>query len=162
MKWTHENTWKLKELYEDPDVSVSEIAKFFSVSKTAIYTQAHANLIKRGSYLEQGYIKCCKCKAVLEFDKFSKNRTTKSGHNNVCKECMRKMRGCSKTRKRFTDNEKNYIIKNYKKLGPKVIGEQLGVKSDSIRRFVARQRKKGIEIGLRREHGKDTRRQISR
>lgn len=152
--WTDERLWELLEMYENPDVSTKEIANHFGKSVQSIRAIANANEIKRGFYFDEGLIKCYRCKAVLpaNSENFSREKKTKTGYRNICKECEREIKGYSeKRRRRLTESEKQYLIKNYSNPAYTVkdMAEYLGITNSQLIKFVTNLRRKGFDIKYR-------------
>ena len=152
-EWTKQKLWELKEMYENPDIQVNEIARYFGTTEKVIYRTATYNLIKRGKYQEQGYKKCSRCESVLPAtsEHFHVNNHNKDGLYTYCKECCREIRGVTTRRTRLTEYQKQYIIKNYGNTAydVKEIAKHLNLTVLQVRRFASNLRKKGIEIGFR-------------
>ena len=152
---------KFIEMYEDPDYTIDEIAKEFNIKKGSVYVMAHRYGISRGRYADQGYMKCCKCQAVLEMnrDNFHLNRSSKYNYHNVCKMCISEKH--KNKRPGLTEYQKQYLIKNYSNTNYPLedMGRRLGLTPSRMIDFAKGQRRKGVNIGYRRvRHGKDTRR----
>ena len=146
--WTRDKLWELKEMYEDPDITIDEIAKHFDKPKTSIYTIAFNNEFKRGYYYQEGYLKCSKCEAVLPVEEFHKRKGSYSGYQSVCKECFREMKNSSMRRRIITEEEKQYVIKSYGSPFTSVecMARRLGMTKNQLGNYVSRLRRKGIKI----------------
>lgn len=149
--WTDERLWELLEMYENPDVSTKEIANHFGKSVQSIRAIAHANEIKRGTYFDEGFIKCYRCKIVLpaNAENFSRLKKSKTGYRNICKECEREIKGYTgKRRRKLTESEKQYLIKNYSNPAYTVkdMAEHLGITNSQLIQFVTNLRRKGFDI----------------
>lgn len=84
---TDEQLWEFQLMYENPDLSVGEIAEHFNVSKRYIYHLAYRNEIKRGYYKDEDSKKCPHCGLVLPIHEFHRNRAGRRGLCSWCKEC---------------------------------------------------------------------------
>lgn len=86
-RWTDEKLWEFQEMYENPDLTVQDIANHYNLTKASIYRIAHLNEIKRGTYHNEGSRYCPHCKNVLAEFEFYTNVKGRNGYNSWCKEC---------------------------------------------------------------------------
>lgn len=89
-KWTDEKLWEFQEMYENPDLTINEIADHFNIAKKTVYLVAHLNEIKRGTYHDEGSRYCPHCGIVLAEHEFYTNIKGRHGYNSWCKDCEKK------------------------------------------------------------------------
>lgn len=153
IKWTKEKLWELQEMYTDPNFTIQDIAEHFNTSKQAIYTVAYKNLMKRGTYAEQGCKRCSRCGRVLPVNTeyFHKKSETRGSLNGWCKKCVNEYKTPKTDRRCLTEFQKAYIIKNYSKPSVDIdaMANYLGISKKKIITFTKNARAKGIYIGYR-------------
>lgn len=150
-KWTKDKIWEFKEMYEDPDICLEEIAQHFNLKLRSVYSTANKYKFKRSFYYQEGYLKCIKCKAILSFDEFHKNKSSYSSRQSKCKDCCSK--NSTKKISHHTKSQIDFVINNYSNTTYTVrdIAQHLNITTEQLKNLVARLRKKGINIKYRSE-----------
>lgn len=89
---------KFKEMYEDAEISVDEIARYFSIDKYKVYRTAGRNGIYRGRMADKGLKICPICGRRLELNEnnFYKDKRKRGRHRGgfypVCRKCTKERR----------------------------------------------------------------------
>ena len=89
---------KFKEMYEDAEISVDEIARYFNINKSKAYRIARVNGIYRGRITDKGIRICPICGRRLELNEnnFYKDKRKRGRHRGgfypVCRKCTKERR----------------------------------------------------------------------
>ena len=149
--WTENELWDFQVMYEDPDISVEEIANKFGISKENTYLIASKNEISRGKYSDIGYKRCNRCKIVLPVEDFYKNKYKHDGLSCYCKECEKATKGYKSSKRVYTEQEIKYVIAAYKNptIRLKDMAREINSNENKIKYLINRLRKKGLIQGYR-------------
>ena len=103
--WTKEDEEHLKNLIA-MGVSVKEIAIVFERGEKAVRAKMSKMGIKllNKEEIPEGHKRCSRCKEILPFDHFNKNKGRKTGRDDYCKMCKSQM-GLERKAKKIQEKE---------------------------------------------------------